>query len=269
MLIQYWSNAYSESHPLVLRVAGRLATLEFGSNADDPEITTLGVFRKELTDSQVEPLIRSVSSAAFLSLPKPEPVPPGEVVRRITITDTSGEVVKYAAGGQPTEQAFDAAERLVLSLVEAVRTSPVSTFSVGIEGEPTYSHGVLEILVHISNTGPEVIYLHDPRVWAEKGVALVLRIVRETADSDDSVVGDQVFVDLEGGDVTAKGLASVSRETIAIPPGGRLLLSLRPKPRLQNGSYELQVALTAPLLSLDGTELILCEAFSLPTRVRL
>jgi hypothetical protein len=271
MEIEYWSNAYSEARPVVLRLAGRSARLELGSNGVQPNVTRVGVAQAELNDADVVPLRDELSSSAFAGLRDPEPVPPGEVVRRITVRADGGRpVTKHATAGVPTDEAFLAPERRLLGLVQALGRRMTHGFSIGLDLGVNASAESLQVPVVISNVGSEVVRLPHPSRWADAGIKLTLSIVPKAGTPGDQPLGGQQFVDLGARGLTDAQPPLTSEPSVAIAPGKAVVLTFRSTVRLAAGEYEFQLTFDAPLLDALGDELLRCEVFSTPraTRVR-
>jgi len=264
--IHYWTNNPDPAFPLSLSIANNgMATLTVGTNSDNPEFGSVGVFCRKLEKHEMDDLITSLQSREFIGLQNPKSTLPGTPIRRLSIKEPGrDEVSRWISMENPNQPLFISLETKTLVLVDLVRQRPIYSLSlkmsympVQIErGKPT------EFTMSLINNGSETIQFPHPENWSRSVLQLRLNGLRSDVPLENLQEYHQKTEDLFRKHIINIKGPKVTRPLITLSAMSPLLFSFRINLDWPPGQYDVQISLITPLLDQKGKKLLDCKLIS-------
>jgi hypothetical protein len=271
--IHYWTNNPDPAFPLSLSIANNgMATLTVGTNSDNPEFGSVGVFVRKLEKHEMDDLITSLQSREFIGLQNPKSTLPGTPVRRLSIKEQGrDEVSRWISMGNPNQPVFIALEAKALVLVDLVRQYPL--YSVGMKmssmpaqierGKPT------EFTMTFVNYGHETIQFPHPEGWSRNALQLQLTGLRNDVPLEDLQEYHQKTENLFKKHILNIKGPVVTKSLITLQATNQLIFKFRINLDWPPGQYDVQLSLITPLLDQKGKKQLDCKLISKPFSVKI
>jgi hypothetical protein len=260
--IEYWSNRASDGYATILRVSqGLPATLQIGSNADEPGPNPVGIFRAVSPRAEEEALVQSVRRLTFAPEVPVVPSMPGEVMRRLTVAlDTGSEEVRSASESSPATAPFLAAESAAIALARVVRKYPQAALAAQtfflLDGTKHWA-----VTLKLTNAGSELVAIPHPDYW-ENAVSIQVTARRNDVALADLRNTHQRFIELSSRQLVATTPFPKPGPTIPIAPHRDLTFQFAVDVDLSAGHYDRWLSLTTNLLDARGAEIARVELVS-------
>jgi hypothetical protein len=271
--IQYWTSEASQAFPLSLFISSDgLATLEVGSNRDDPSQQTVGMFRTRLDRSITDDLILGLQSQAFADMENPASIQPGEPVRKLAIKEENRkEIVKWAAIRTPTPEAFLSAEKKAEFLVMLVRQYPILAVSVAVANLPPEIHRdkpvAFKMIIH--NPGFEAVQIGYPARPFGDHTLVQLVGLRSDVPLEELADYHQKFQELTTTHILNVEAGRMANRLIAIAPKENATIAYSIALDWPPGQYEMNLVFITPLFNRDGARQMDVEILSSPRFIRV
>lgn len=259
--IEYWSNAADDAFPTRLVVTRNKAELEVMSNEDNPAVPNIGRFSMAADAPKFEQLAAAVATPAFAKHANPDPIEPGEVIRKLTVRFADGhEVRRHVEGSAPGDAGFASAEQQALRMAAEVRRHPRQVVSIAMTTTPGATRDDHILNVTLSNAGAESLALPHPGQWLNAGMALHVTARRTDIPLAQMSNEHQAFLELGQKELASAPIPIAPRITLA--PGQSQVFSFSAHLPLPPGKYEMWAAFIVQLLSEQGNEFMLGELVS-------
>ena len=193
---------------------------------------------------------------------KPAPALPGQVVRKLTVTSSSGtEQVRYATEASALDPEFSAAESEAIALVQLLRQHPRAALS----GQSTFrpmGPERLEVIVKLVNVGIAPLAIPHPDAWGEGAVSITITALRSDVPLADLRNEHQRFVSLSRAQLAdTKPLLEPGR-TVTLAPTKDVTLTFATNLPLPRGSYDIWTTIETAILDPQGSPLMRAELVS-------
>jgi hypothetical protein len=193
---------------------------------------------------------------------KPAPALPGQVVRKVTVTSSSGtEQVRCAAEDSAPEPEFSAAEAEAIGLAQLLRQHPKAALS----GQSAFRHTGperLDVTVKLVNVGVAPLAIPHPDVWGGGAVSITFTALRNDVPLDKLSNEHQRFVNLSKAQLTDTRPPLGPGRTITLTPTGEVTLTFATDLPLPRGSYDIWTTVETAILDPQGARLMRVELVS-------
>jgi hypothetical protein len=261
--VEYWTNQSSNTNPMELTVShSGPATLLVRSNADNPEINPVGIFRGVPSQTEVDALVQACHRLVLAPKPHLEPPVPGELVRRLTISLDDGPTeMRNTVMSTAPDQPFLAAEAAALALLKVVRQHPQIALTA-----QTLLHldgaGHLEVSIRVTNIGKEPLRIPHPDMWGDGSVSIQVTALRNDVPLADLRDKHQQFLDLSKPQIVGTLPSLASGRTIPIAPYRDVTFQFVADMVLSPGNYDVWLTLDTALLDAQGANIMQAELLS-------
>jgi hypothetical protein len=261
--IAYLSNSVSDGFPTVVTVSSSASPLlSIGSNADDPGPAAVGVFSAAPAAARTEAFAQATQRLMRSAERKPAPALPGQVVRRLTVTSSSGtEQVRYATEASTTDPEFSAAESEAIALAQLLRQHPKAALSGQSAFRPTGTER-LDVTIKLVNVGVAPLAIPHPDVWGGGAVSITITALRNDIPLAKLRNEHQRFVNLSTAQLTGTKPPLEPGRSITLTPSGEVTLIFTTALPLPSGGYDLWTTLETPILDPQGARLMRVELVS-------
>ena len=264
--IYYWTNSPDPAFPLALSIANNgMATLTVGTNWDNPEFGSVGVFFRKLENHKMVDLITFFRSREFISLQNPKSTLPGTPVHRLSIKEEGrDEVMRWVSVDSPNYPTFISAETKALTLVDLVRQRPFHAMMMKMSPilDQIERSKPLDLSMTLINHGSETIQFPHPENWSKNIVRLQLTGLRSDVPLEQLEEYHQRVEELSKKHIISIKGTKVTKPIITLPPANHLVLTCRVKLDWPPGQYDFQLSLITPLLDQKGKKLMDCKLLS-------
>jgi len=261
--IVYVSNSISEGFPMLVAVSSSASPLlTVGSNADHPGPAAVGTFSAPPAAIRTEAFLHAAQQLMQSRGSKPAPALPGQVVRKLTVTPSSGtEQVRYATESSAPDPEFLAAEAEAIALAQLLRQHP----KVALSGQSVFrpiGPERLVVTVRLVNVGVAPLAIPHPDVWEGGAVSITITALRNDVPPAKLSNEHQQFVNLSKTQLTDTNPPLEPGRTITLSPTREVTLTFATDLVLPSGGYDIWTTLETPILDPQGARLMHAEIVS-------